>query len=76
MEMVEKGHMGGNLWPQTQVNHIFKALIYLTCKQNIIIYFPDFQISAASLTSLDSYRLKSGKISINWVSVAILETLR
>ena len=40
--------------PHTQVKHLFKALIFLTCKQIIIIYsqmrFP------VSVTSFDSYR--------------------
>ena len=40
--------------PHTQVKRLFKALIFLTCKQNIII-FPD-EISAVSVTPFDSYR--------------------
>ena len=38
--------------PYTQVKCLVKALIFLTCKQNIIIYSQ----SAVSVTSLDSYR--------------------
>ena len=39
--------------PHTQVKRLFKALIFLTCKQNNHI-FPD-EISAVSVPSFDSY---------------------
>ena len=41
--------------PHTQVKRLFKALIVLTCKQNINHTFPD-EISAVSVTTFDSYR--------------------
>ena len=61
--------------PHTQVKHLFKALIFLTRKQNIIIHSQmRFQLyQSHRLTALG---LQSGKKSINWVSVGNLETLR
>ena len=61
--------------PHTQVKCLFKALIFLTCKKNIIIYSQmRFQLyHSHHLTALG---FQFGKKSINWVSVANLETLR
>ena len=61
--------------PYPQVKHLFKALIFLTCKQNIIMYsYMRFQL--CQFNRLTATALQRGKKSINWVSVGILETLR
>ena len=61
--------------PHTQVKSLFKALIFLTCKQNIIIYsHMRFQLYQSH--GLTTIGLQSGKKSIKWVSAANLETLR
>ena len=52
----------------TQVKHLFKALIFLTCKQNIIIYF-QMRFQLYQLHRLTAIGLQSGKTSINWVSM-------
>ena len=59
--------------PHTQVKRLFKALIFLTCKQNIIVYSQmRFQLyQSHRLTAIGT---QSGKKSINWVSVGNLET--
>ena len=59
----------------TQVKRQFKALVFLTCKKNIIIYSQmRFQLYLSHcLTAID---LQSCKNSINWVSVGNLESLR
>ena len=59
---------------QTEVNVYLNALIFLRCEKNISIY------SQMGFQFYQSHRvtamgLKSGKKSINWVSVGILETL-
>ena len=43
--------------PQTQVKHLFKALVFLIWKKNIIIniIFPH-EISSVLVTSFDSFR--------------------
>ena len=61
--------------PYTQVKRLFKALIFLTCKQNIIIYF-QMRLQLYQSHHLTTIGLQSGKKSINWVSVGNLETLR
>ena len=39
MGNVEKGSLGYRVYgPHTQVKRLFKALVFLTCKQNISIY--------------------------------------
>ena len=61
--------------PHTQVKRLFRALVFLTCKKNIIIYFQmRFQLYQSH--HLTAIGLQSGKKSINWVSVGNLETLR
>ena len=52
-----------------------KALIFLTCKQNIIIY-SQMRFQLYQSHCLTAIRLQRVKKSINWVSVDILETLR
>ena len=57
-----------------QVKCLFKALIFGTCKKNILIYsHMRFQLYQSH--SRIAIGLKSGKKSINWISVGILETL-
>ena len=58
--------------PCTQGKYLFKALVFGTCKQNIYIYS---HVSALSVTATTT-GLQSGKKSINWISVGILEILR
>ena len=59
--------------PHTQVKRLFKALIFLICKENIIIYsHMRFQLYQSH--GLTVIGLQSGKKSINWVSVGNLET--
>ena len=61
--------------PATQVKCLFYALIFYTCKKNILIYSQmRFQLSQSH--SLTAKGLKSGKKSRNWVSVGILEILK
>ena len=59
--------------PHTQVRCLFKALIFGTCNKNILIY-SQMRFQLYLLHSLTAIGLKSGKESINWVSVGILET--
>ena len=59
----------------TQVKHLFKALIFLTCKQNIIIY-SQMRFQLYQSHRLIAIGLQCVKKSINWVSVGNLETLR
>ena len=61
--------------PHTQVKHLFKVLVFLTCKQNIIIY-SQMRFQLYQSHRLTAIVLQSGKKSINWVSVGNLETLR
>ena len=61
--------------PYTQVKRLFKALIFLTCKQNIIIY-SQMRFKLYQSHRLIAIGLQKGKKSINWVSVGNLETLR
>ena len=61
--------------PQTQVKHLLKALIFLTCKQNLIIY-SQMRFQLYQSHRLTAIGLQSAKKSINWVSVGNLETLR
>ena len=58
----------------TQVKRLFKVLIFVTCKQNIII-FPD-EISAVSVTSFDSYRPSKWQKVNKFGLCGNLETLR
>ena len=57
----------------TQVKYLLKALMFSTCKKNIIIYsqvrFQLYQSHSLTVTGL-----KSGKKSKYWVSVGLLET--
>ena len=57
----------------TQIKCLPKALI-LVGKKNTIYSQMGFQLSHSH--SLTAIGLKSGKKSINWVSVGIVETLR
>ena len=61
--------------PHTQVKRLFKALIFLTCKQNIIIC-SQMRFQLYQSHHLTAIGLQSGKKSTNWVSVGNLETLR
>ena len=61
--------------PHTQVKRLFKALIFLACKQNIIIY-SQMRFQLYQSHCLTAIGLQSAKKSINWVSVGNLETLR
>ena len=59
--------------PCTQVKCLLKALIFGTCKKNIIIFFQmGFQLYQSH--SLTVTELKSGKKSKYWVSGGLLET--
>ena len=58
-----------------QVKCLFKALIFGTCKKNILIY-SHMRFQRYQSHSMTAIGLKSGKKSINWVSVGILETLK
>ena len=61
--------------PYTQVKHLFKALIFLTCEQNIIIYsHMRFQLYQSH--RLTVIGLESGKMSINWVSMGTLRDFK
>ena len=61
--------------PHTQIKRLFNALIFLTSKQNIIIYFQmRFQLYQSHRWT--AVGLQSGKKSINWVSVGNLEIVR
>ena len=60
--------------PHTEVKLLFKAWIFLTCKQNIIIY-SQMRFQLYQSHRLTAIGLQSGKKSINWVSVDNLETL-
>ena len=61
--------------PQIQVKCLFEALIFHTCKKNIFIYSQmRFQIYQSHC--LTATGLKSGKKSMNLVSMGILEILR
>ena len=60
--------------PHTQVKCLHKAIIFGTCKNNIIIYSQmGFQLYHSH--SLTVTGLKNGKKSKYWVSVGLLETL-
>ena len=61
--------------PHTQVKRLFKASIFLTSKQNIIIY-SHMRFQLYQSYRLTAIGLQSGKKFINWVSVGNLETLR
>ena len=61
--------------PHTQIKWLLKALIFHTCKKNILIY-SQMRFLLYQSHSLTATGLKSGRKSINWVSVAILEILR
>ena len=61
--------------PYPQVKRLFKALLFLTCKQNIIIY-SQMRFQLCQFHRLTAIGLQSDKQSLNWVSVGILETLR
>ena len=61
--------------PHTQVKGLFKALIFLTGKQNIIIY-SQMRFQLYESHRLTAIGLQSGKKSINWVSAGNSETLR
>ena len=54
--------------------NVFKALIFLTCKNNII--YSQMRFHLCQSLSLTVLGLKRGNKSINWVSMGILETLR
>ena len=59
--------------PHTQVKCLLKALVFSTCKKNIIMYsqmgFQLYQSHRLTVTGL-----KSGKMFKYWVSVGLLET--
>ena len=59
----------GNLW------ELYKALTLGKCKNNTFIY-SQIRFQVHEPHSLISTGLKSGKKSINWVSVGILEILK
>ena len=61
--------------PHTQVKHLFKALVFLTFKNNMIIY-SQMRFQLYQSHRLTAIGLQSGKKSIDWVSVGNLETLR
>ena len=61
--------------PHTQVKRLFKALIFLTCKQNIIIY-SQMRFQLCQSHCLTAIGHQSDKKCINWVSMGNLETLR
>ena len=61
--------------PHRQIKHLFKALIFLTCKKNIIIY-SQMRFQLYQSHRLTAIGLQTGKKSINWVSVGNLEILR
>ena len=73
MKMSKKVTRVGVYAPHTQVKCLLKALIFGTCKKNIIIYcqmrFQLYQSHSLTVTGL-----KSGKMSKYWVSVGLLET--
>ena len=54
--------------PYPQVKHLFKALIFLTCKQNIIMY-SQMRFQLFKFHRLTAIGLQSGKKSINLVSL-------
>ena len=60
--------------PYTQGKHLFKALIFLICKQNIIIY-SQMRFQLYQSHHIIATGFQSGKKSKNWVSVGILENL-
>ena len=65
----------GVLDHHTQVKCLFKAWTFGPCEENILKYSQmKFQLYQSH--SMTAIGLKSGKKSINWVSVDILETLR
>ena len=59
----------------TRVKCLFKAMVFHTCEKNKFIY-SQMRFQLYHSHSLTAIGLKSGKKSINWVSVAILEMLR
>ena len=60
---------------QTQIKCLLKAFVFGTRKMNIVIDSQmRFQLYQSHI--MTAIGLKSGKKSINWVSVGILETLR
>ena len=61
--------------PYPQVKNLFEALIFLTCKQNTIMY-SQMRFQLCQFYHLTAIGLQSSKKSRNWVSVGILETLR
>ena len=54
---------------------LFKALVFLTCEKNIIIY-SQMRFQLYQSHRLKAFGLQSGKKAINWVSVGNLESLR
>ena len=61
--------------PNMQGKCLFKALIFGTCKKNILIYsHVRFQLYQSH--SMTAIGLKSGKKSTNWVAVGISGTLK
>ena len=61
--------------PHTHIKRLFKALIFLRCKQNIFIY-SQMRFQLYQSHRLTVIGLQSGQKSINWVAVGNLETLR
>ena len=59
----------------TQVKRLFKASIFLECKQNIIVY-SQMRFQLYQSHRLTAIGLQSGIQSINWISVGTFETLR
>ena len=54
--------------PYPQVKHLLKALIFLTCKQNIIMY-SQMRFQPCKFHRLTAIGLQIGKQSINLVSL-------
>ena len=54
--------------PYPHVKHLFKALIFLTCKQNIIMY-SQMRFQLCKFHRLTAIGLQSGKKSVNLVSL-------
>ena len=69
---VKKGHLGDVYDPHTQVKCLLKALIFGTCRKDIIMHSQmGFQLHQSH--SLTVTGLKGGKKSKYWVSVGLLE---
>ena len=62
--------------PHTQVKRLFKALVFLTCKKNLLIIYSQMRFQLYQSHRLTAIGIQSDKKSINWVSVGNLETLR